>query len=207
MTIHGRRTFFGVGVLIVIVILLRSTTCGSDAPRPEQSVVGRRLNLQDFQQVRDTDVFRAQLVDNSGGYSGSERTRNILFVDASGAARWLLPGDDQVVEEHAVSPTKERPWVPEPDAAAVAIVALAKPLHGQVEEGTLYILDPTGRTMVVIADHVRSVHGTTLTTQGAAVMYEGSGRYVLAHYDVATLKKLREVEVTVPALRGGPTTR
>jgi len=201
----------GAGVLLIAIILVTSITCRSEPARPEHAVVGKQLTLRGFQQVRDTDVFRAQLMDNSGGgySSGYGRTRNILFVEASGEARWLLPDDDHVVEEHPLSPTSDGPGVPEPDRSTVAVVALAKPLQGGTkDEGTLYLLDPTGRKIVAIADNVREVHGTALSSQGAAVMYERSGRYFLAHYDVATLKQLREVEVAVPPLKsGGPTTR
>ena len=119
-----------------------------------------------------------------------------------------LPDDDHVIEEHAVERTREGPWVPEPERPAVALVALAKPLKRETEEGTLYLLDPPGRRIVVVADHVRDVHGTALTAQGAAFMYERSGRYVLAHYDVVTLKKVSEVDVAVPGLKhDGPTAR
>jgi len=194
------RTVLGCAVAIVVIGgLLISIRCGSDRPRPEHAVLGPKLTLRDFQAVRESDVFRAELTDDSGGYSSGYRTRNVLFIEASGEARWLLPDDGHRVEEHPISTPPVSRFDPEPQA--VAMVALATPIAGDVKVGDLYLYDLPGRRIQRIAEHVREMHGASLTTAGAAILYEQPQGYVLAQYDVKTLAKLREVPVAVPALR------
>jgi hypothetical protein len=157
------------------------------------------LTLNGFQAIRDSDVLRADLTDDSGGYSSGYRTRNVLFVDASGEARWLLPDDDHIVEEHPIaSPVAARFGEQSPPQA---MLALATPIAGENRLGELYLYDLVGRRIQRIAEQVREVHGVSLTTAGAAVLYERPNGYVLAHYDVSTLAKLREVPVAVPTLK------
>jgi hypothetical protein len=203
MKIDWRTAFGCAGLLAVVGILVLSVRWGSRdrAPRPEQGVVAAGLKLQGFHQIRGTDVFRAALSDGSGSYrSGYGRARNILFVEASGEARWLLKDDDHVLEEHAV-PEPASARFGEDAPAPVAMVVLARPESGESRTGDLYLSDPVGRRAVRIAQNVREVDGVALAPDGVAVLYEAARGYVLAHYAIADFKMLREVDVTVPVLQ------
>jgi hypothetical protein len=199
------RTAFGcAGVLAlfgVFVLVLRWAGNDREVPRPEHRVVARELTLRGFQQVPESDVFRATLMDGTGGYSsGYGRSRNILFVEASGQSRWLLGDDDHVLDEHPI-PSPSRYRFDEESTPPVGIAVLAKPVTGEPKTGDLYLCDPTGRRVQPIAQHVREVHGVALAPEGLAVLYEGSGGYVLAYYAQADFRKVREVNVAVPALK------
>ena len=186
-----------VGILLVSV---RWGSRGRETPRPEERVVASGLTLQGFQQVRGSDVFRATLSDGSGSYSsGYGRVRNILFVEANGEARWLVTDDDHILEEHAVTASVPHRFDDEP--APVAMVVLAKTVSGEPRTGALYLADPLGRRVQVIAEGVRDVHGVALSSDGVAVLYEGAGGYVLRHYALVDFKMLREVNVAVPGLK------
>lgn len=78
------------------------------------------------------------------------------------------------------------------------MVALATPIGGEKSIDDLYLYDLEGRRIQRIADQVREVHGASLTNAGAAILYERVGSYGLAHYDVKTLAKIREVPVAIP---------
>jgi hypothetical protein len=52
-----------------------------------------------------------------------------------------------------------------------------------------------------MAAQVRELHGTALSQEGLAILSEGSGGYVLAHYTQPEFRLLREVKVQVPALK------
>ena len=203
MKVDWRTAFGCAGLLAFVGILLVSVRWGSrsrEGPRPEERVVASGLKLQGFQQVRGTDVFRATLSDGSGSYSsGYGRARNILFVEAKGEARWLVADDDHILEEHAVLASTPRRFDDEP--ASVAMVVLAKTVSGEPRTGDLYLSDPLGRRVQRIAEGVRDVHGVALSPDGAAVLYEGAGGYVLAHYALVDFKMIREVNVAVPALK------
>jgi hypothetical protein len=204
LKVHWRTAFGCAGLLAFVGILLVSVRWGSrgrETPRPEQRVVASGLKLQDFRQVRGTDVFRATLSDGSGSYSGGYgRARNLLFVEANGDARWLVADDDHVLEEHALPASTPRSFDGEP--APVAMVVLAKTVSGEPRTGDLYLSDPLGRRVQRIAQGVREVDGVALSSDGvAAVLYEGAGGYVLAHYALPDFRMLREVNVAVPALK------
>jgi hypothetical protein len=175
-------------------------SCQPRRPRPEHAVVGPKLTLRGFESVRDTDVLRASLADDSGGFSsGGYRTRNVLFLEATGKAWWLLPDDDHVIEEHFVRRPGGHRYGE--DSPPVAVVTLARPVGDESKLGDLYLLDPPGRRIQRIAEQVREVHGVAMTSAGMAILYERSGGYVLEHYDVSALRKLSAVPVDVPKLQ------
>jgi len=199
--LEWRSVLAGAGLLLAVVGLGRSVRCGAQPYRPEHAVVVRELNLRGFQAVPGSAVFRADLMDSLGGYSSSGRVRNILFVEPSGESRWLLPDDDHVVEEERIAaPRKDEPRDPDSLRQAIANVALVRPLE-RPEAGSLVLFDPTGRRVETIASDVRDVHGTALTPEGLAILYDHAGTYVLAHYEPSTLAKLREVRVAVSGLK------
>src|SRR5437867_2008609 len=72
------------------LLLVALIGCTPDRRRPEHQVVGANLSLRGFSAVADTGVFRADLMEEgvlaaSSSYEG--KTHNLLFVEASGAAR------------------------------------------------------------------------------------------------------------------------
>jgi hypothetical protein len=200
----GRRTAVGsalaLAVVAIVILLSRWGAMGRELPRPEHQVVARELTLQDFRQVRGSNVFRATLTDRSSGYSsGYGRSRNILFIEDSGEPRWLLPDDDHVLEEHAI-PTSPAGDLDE-EAAPVAMVILARGLDDESGPAILYLCDPAGKRVQRIAERVLDVDGTALTESRIAILYERSDGYVLAHYGQADFRLDREVKVRVPALK------
>jgi len=190
---------------VVICSLFLLSRCGPERPRPEHAVLGAKLTLRGFQEVKDFDVFTANLADDSGSFSSGYRTRNVLFVESSGATRWLLADNDHAVMEYRVSgPVASRFEEP----PIVAVVALATPIDKDVKVGDLYLYDPPGRQVKLIAEGVRAVQGAALTSGGIAILYERPTGYVLAHYDAKALTRIREVDVAVPEIKlGGPTKR
>jgi hypothetical protein len=160
--------------------------------------LGAKLTLRGFQAVHGSDVFRADLTDDSGSYSSGYRTRNVLFVSGDGEAHWLLPDDDHVVEEHPIASPPPRQYGEQPPP--VAMLALATLAAGDPQLGDLYLYDPSGRNIKQVDHQVREVHGASLTAAGATVLYERSNGYVLARYDPDTLTKVGESAVAVPAL-------
>ena len=190
---------------IALCTLFLLSRCGPERPRPEHAVLGAKLTLRGFQEVKDFDVFTADLADDSGGLSSGYRTRNVLFVESSGAAHWLLSDNDHAVVEYRVSgPVASR--VEEPPV--VAVVALATPVDKDTKVGDLYLYDPPGREVKLIAEGVTAVQGAALTSDGIAILYERPTGYVLAHYDAKALTRIREVDVAVPEIKlGGPTKR
>ena len=168
-------------------------------PRPEHAVVGPKLSLRGFEAVRDTDVLKASLADDTGGYSSGYRTRNVLFVDATGKAWWLLPDDDHVLEEHVVRKPGASGY--DPESPALAVLALARPIADDVAKvGDLYLFDPSGRRIQRIAEQVNDVHGAAMAPTGIAILYERGGGYFLEHYDPSSHAKVSAVPVDVPKL-------
>src|SRR5262245_14487158 len=196
---RSRRT-----VALLFALPLLSLSCGPDRGKPENAVVGRKLRLRGFQPVKDFDVFRADLSD-TGGYSSGYRIRNILFVEASGQARWLLADNDHEIVEYRVSGSSVSRG---DEPRTVALVLLASPVAADNKPGDLYLCDPPARKGQRIAADVMEVEGAGPTANPCAVLYERRTGYVLGHYDPATLARVREVNFTVPALKsGGSTTR
>ena len=179
------------------IAALALSGCGSPR-RQEDPRLGPDLQLGNVAAVGGSDVFRAELSDQ-GGFSSYGRTRNILFIDPSGAGRWLVPDNDHVVVEHPIARTsssmaeEERP---------VAIAALVRPVSGGAEEAALFILDPTGRTVHKVADNVSEVLGVTLSDkQEPSILYEHEQQYVLVTFARDGLAKIRDTVVSVPELK------
>ena len=92
------------------------------------------------------------------------------------------------------------------EPATLAVVALATPVESNAKAGGLYLYDPPGRQVKRIAEGVTAVQGAAITGGGIAILYERPTGYVLAHYDAATLNRIKEVDVALPAIKqGGPT--
>lgn len=168
---------------------------------PEPKVVGKELQFWGFAAVEGTDVFRATLNEpgsgySSGGYSGT--TRNILFIDKNGQARWLLPDHTQEITEHAVARTETYGQPTEPP---IATFALVKPSSPEAQEGRLLLFDPTGRNVQEVAKGVAGVEATTYTNEEIAVLYRLRGSYMLSAFQRSTLIKVRDVPVNVPAIK------
>lgn len=183
----------------VVCVTVLASGCGEKRPRPEHAVAGSKLTLRGFTPVPNSDVFRAALSDASGGYTSGYQTRNVLFVEASGEARWLLPDDDHSVKEHPVTQPGKASF--DPESPPVAIVALAMPLAADTKVGDLYLYEPTGERASRIAEGVAEVHGVALRGTSVAILYERVVGYVLGHYDLDSLTKISETKVAVPTLK------
>jgi hypothetical protein len=194
----SRHAASGWARFAILCAALVSFGCGPEQPRPERVVVGDKLTLQAFRPIPDSDVFRADLTEPTGGISSGYRTRNVLFIDATGAGRWLLPGNGQVVYEQEVrAPVESGNNVPPP----VALVVFAMPVTSTPQLGRLYLADLQGRRVEQVADSVKQLHSASLTNGAIALLYERSDGYILGRYDSTTLAKIREVNVTVPAFK------
>jgi hypothetical protein len=187
------------GVLAVGLVSV-AVLCGRPSTPPPPTIGGTELKLQAFASVEGTDVFRAELRDNSGFSSGYGRTRNVAFIELGGQARWLLPDDDHVVSEHPVS-REPQSTCGEP-RAPVAIAALVEPGTNSGADGVALLYDPAGRTIRHVAEKVVAIHGVALSAdQSIRVLYERPGQYIVATFDAATLAERAEVPVALPQLR------
>lgn len=201
-------------LVAVAVALVWSEVAGSAArsraldaaPPLRADHSGARLYLGPVELVEGAGVLRGELLaQRSGGglSSGSySETRNMLFVDdESQAARWLLPDDDHVITQHRDIAT---PAARDAPARVVATVAVVKPAQGELDaaEGTLLLLDPSGRRLQTIADGVRELHTAHLAANGRiTLLFERRRKFMVALFDAATLAKTREYEVGVPVLK------
>ena len=166
-----------------------------------------RLVLGPVEQVEGTDTLLGKLLApgqgkgfSSGGY-GSE-TRNLLFLDGQArAARWLLPDNRHIIARQiditssAVESQSRRP---------VATVVLVKAIASDAEDtdGSLLLLDPTGRHVKKIAEGVREVNHARLNRDGQiALLYERRRKYVIATFDATSLETRSEDELSVPQLK------
>jgi hypothetical protein len=165
------------------------------------------LFLGPVTQVEGTDTLRGELLApghgkgfSSGGYSSE--SRNVLFLDGqSKAARWLLPDTHHVISRSmeimssAGAPESRHP-------VAEVMLVKANDSNAEADEGKLLRLDPTGRNVKTIADGVRAVNHARLSPEGrVTVLYESRRRYVLATFDLVSLEKRSEDELSVPQLK------
>ena len=187
------------GVFALVVVVATSMCRGTPAP-PAPNISGTKLKLETFAVVEGTDVFRAELHDESGFGSGRGRTRNIAFVEKQGQVRWLVPDDKHVITEEPIPP---HPRYSGGDAAPpVAFAALVKPVESNGADGVILLYDPLGHTTKTAAVGVVDLHAVALSPDRiVTVLYEQRGQYKLATFDVATFDRRTEVEVTLPALR------
>lgn len=191
----GLFTVAVIGALAVVSLV------GKPNKPPEPKTVGKELQFWGFAAVEGTDVFRATLNEpgssyGSSGYSGT--TRNILFIDKNGQARWLLPDHTQEITEHAVARTETYSQPTEP---AIATFALVKPSPPEAQNGRLLLFDPTGRNVQEVARDVAGVEATTYTKEEIAVLYRLRGSYMLSAFQRSTLIKVRDVPVNVPPIK------
>ena len=64
--------------------------------------------------------------------------------------------------------------------------------------GKLLLFDPSGRTIVEVANNVRNIHPTSLSGGDLTILYERNRRMVLAAFDPGSLAKRGEQEIDVP---------
>jgi hypothetical protein len=143
-------------------------------------------------------VYRSGAGFSSGGYS---EIRNILFVEpGETAARWLLSDHDHVIAENSdVVKHEDEPKT----SSTVATAVLVKKRNPDLEatDGRLLLFDPSGRTVVEVADGVRRMHAATLLRDDVAVLFERDRRLVLVTFDPKSLAKRREQQMEVPQLK------
>lgn len=192
------------GVALVIAVLgalgLVALIGRRAEPPGEKPLIGNQLLLGQFIAIEGTDISRAGLYDSSGGSYGSgySRTRNVLFIEKTGKAHWLLPDDDHLVTEYPVPPPA-RAFGETPERA-VAVFAHVTPLAGKRDEGVLLLFDPAGTNIQTVAERVRGVQGVSLGSEITA-MYQVQSGYVLARFDRSSLAKLGDAPVSFPVLR------
>ena len=185
---------------------------GGDRGRAEAAPItvarkpAERLVVAGVGQVRGTNVLRGELVargeDKGFSSSGSAFVkRNILFFDgAEKSARWLLPDSQHVLTRVLDVPAEDEPGSPRP----VATVILAKPVSasGANDGGALLIADPTGRSVLRVADDVTDVDHAGMSTDGlVTVLYERGRKYVMASFNATSLALVSRSEVAVPDLK------
>jgi hypothetical protein len=195
MRYGAKRPFVGGTPWLLMVAL--SVSCGARTP-PDDPRLGPELELREFT-VAESGVFRAALFDQGGGFSSGDRMRNILFIDPSGQSRWLRPDHAHVIVEHPIG--RSSPDMLEGERP-VAIAALVRPASPSGQAGQLLILDPTGRTIVTVADNVSDVLGVALSeSQDPSILYWREDKYVLATFARTGLAKIRDTVVSVPELK------
>lgn len=155
--------------------------------------------------VDGTGTMRAELVArqsgkgiSSGGYG---ETRNILFIaPGEPAARWLLPDHDHVIAEtHDVVQQEEQPT--RSRTLATAVVVKKREAEPDAVGGRLILFNPSGTSIVDVADGVRTVHTAALSDGEIVVLFERDHRLWLAALDPQSLVKRREQLIDVPVLK------
>jgi hypothetical protein len=190
--------------------LLRSTSRHQDvsaAPPVVGPESGEQLFLGQLAQVEGTDTLRGELLaSGSGSGLGSSgygsATRNVLFLDVqSKAARWLLQDSRHVISQ-SIDVRADVRESNEGRRIAEVILVKAVDRDASGDEGTLLLLDPTGRTVTTIAADVRAVNHAQLSIDGQInVLYERNRKYVLAKFDPTSLERQSEDELDVPQLK------
>lgn len=167
-----------------------------------------RLALGHWTRIDGTSTFQAPLLLDqqpgtgfSSSYDASE-TRNLLFVDAAtGAARWLLDSDDEVIVETEEVRHEARG---ERQGPLMVTVVLVKPPADDLErtDGRLLVFDPTARRIEQVASGVRALHAATpASAKGFTLVYERERKYVVAAFDAVSLARMSEQIVAVPPLK------
>jgi hypothetical protein len=197
---------FGVGIVLIQEFGNRATrNRETEAGIPvADSKVHADLQLSRVSVVQGTDVMRADLQRHLGeakfssGY-GSE-TRNILFiVPGEKTARWLLPDND-----HLIADTSDIKEAKAREAGRVIATAVLVKSPGEPPEsatGKLLLFDPSGKTIVEVANNVREIHLASLSGSELNILYERNRHLVQAAFDSQSISKLREIEVDVPQLK------
>jgi hypothetical protein len=182
----------------------------SNETKEERPVVAEGLTLNGFTLVEGTDVFRADLQGHSSSLScGCPGKVNILFLDPNGVGRWLVEDNLHYIEEQPIVDRQEAGS--SAASSTIAIAVLVRLRDNRSSLGKLILIDPPGRRIVSVADQVRDICGVALVnshlghfdeTTEMAVIYEQGAHYMRASFNPSTLAKLREVQVTWPALKG-----
>lgn len=188
---------------------MRQREVAAAAPKVVASAEAKQLRLGGFVNLPGTSVYKATLTSEREGRgvlaSGSgyaSDTRNILFIDlTTGAGRWLLPSDDQVI---TFDESVDEYTHPGEDRKTLAMVMLVKPYADKSEASTgrLLVTDVTAEHITEVASDVQNVHGVTLTPAGEiAILFERDRKYEFALVDKSSLRKISERTITVPALK------
>jgi hypothetical protein len=198
---------FAVGTLLVAEFGARSARrrVADAGPLVAGSESDPRLVLGSASVVAGTEFMRAELVLHRGGAGfssgGYAEIRNVLFIEpGEKAGRWLLPDDDHVIAESFDLVTNED----DPKTKrTVATVALVKPSTGTPEAATgkLLLFDPSGRSVVEVADGVRESHVALLSGRELTILYERERRLILATFEPGSLTKRGEHTIDVPPLK------
>ncbi len=198
---------FGVGVLLVTELGARSAwrheaTAGPVVAAGEGDsslVLGRASVVQGSNMMRaELVVYRAGAGFSSGGYS---EIRNILFIEPGDtAARWLLSDHDHVIAENSdVVKHEDEPKTS--STVATAVLVKKRGPDPEAADGRLLLFDPSGKSVVEVADDVRTLHAATLLHDDVAVLFERNRRLVLVTFDPKSLAKRREQQMEVPQLK------
>ena len=198
---------FGVGVLLVTELGARSAWRQEATAGPVVAAGGDDSNLVlgRASVVQGTTMMRAELVVyrsgkgfSSGGYS---EIRNILFIEPGDTtARWLLSDHDHVIAENSdVVKHEDEPKTS--STVATAVLVKKRGLDLEAAGGRLLLFDPSGKSVVEVADGVRTVHAATLLDDDVAVLFERDRRLVLVTFDSKSLAKRREQQMEVPQLK------
>ena len=134
---------------------------------------------------------------SSGGYS---ETRNILFIDPDQKnARWLLPDNDNVIEQRSDVEDVSN----ESNKRLVATAAIIEPRDEQSESpaGRLVLFNASGKSMSEVAKNVSNLQLATLSGNEIVLLYERNRHLVRATFDSSSLSKRREQEIEVPELK------
>lgn len=154
--------------------------------------------------VVGTQVMRAQLqrfpgeVKFSSGYNSE--TRNILFIEpGQKAAHWLLPDNNHIVEDSSDITDQKESVEKRVVVTAVLVKSATEPPESAT--GKLLLFDPPGKTIVEVADHVRTIQVASIKGGELSVLYERDKRLFLDVFDPRSIAKLREQEIEVPQLK------
>ena len=196
-----------------VIVFVGSEAVSSVQQRSAEAVVAPvpgkspdpALQLGSFGAISGTSLYRALLAAPGRGSvsrsdPGSDVHNVLVFDGEAGTARWLLPGDKElIVYNRDVDPpsTKEGPRPP------VATIVLVKPVSSNPEaaEGTILASDLAATDVREVAAGVRAIHGASLTTAGQlSIIFEQKGQYHLALLDATTRKVVSDRVIVVPPL-------
>lgn len=195
---------FGVAALLVGEFRARNAqTRDAEAGIPVAAAADSKapLTLGNTSLVPGTNVIRAELLLDRGGKGFSSggyiEPRNMLFIEPSGkAGRWLLPDNDHTLTE--ISDVSDGSGgASDSVKRVIATVVLVKSTTDSPETtaGRLLLFDPSGRTIVEVANGVRRLQLASLSGGDLNILFERNRRLVLAAFDPVSLAKRREQEI------------
>jgi hypothetical protein len=188
-----------------------------DVPPPPTHVAGRDVTrwnsrLGWVEQLGETSVLRIRLTTNEEiegisavlAQSRSIRespyygltTQNFLYVDIeSGAARWLLPGNDQIVVETVDLPKRDDGV---PIVTVFAIVDHDTDENGKLGEGDesfIALAQPDGMAFTRLLDRVDELHASHLDGRSLSLLYTRAGVLRLARIELPAFRIASDIEL------------